>query len=485
MELKRIYNFWLTQMLIVSVVAVILGFIIAETDIAGAGALIALPFVIVYLVLVFKNPRIGLYTVLNLGFFANGMIRYSTAPFGLSLDIFLLITLIAALVKARHRDKIYLKNPFIYGIAVWAIYTFFEIMNPESRSFLAWFYSVRGTSLYMIQLIILTILLLNDPKEIRTFIKIWIVWSVIACLWGLKQLYFGVNHYEQMWLDAGAYKTHILFGRLRVFSFYSDAGQFGAAMGHIALVCLILSFGPHKFKRKLILWCLAGLFFWGMSVSGTRGALFVPLSGIMVYLFLTKNFKILSVGVIIVGLLFGALKFTNVGAGNYQIQRMRSAMDPNDPSLQVRLTNQRKLSAYLASRPIGGGIGSAGSWGQRFSPGTLLADTPTDSWYVKIWAETGIVGLCVHLGMVFTFIISGVVMIFKMNNDKMLRQMAMALFAGFVGIAFASYGNQIMGQAPSGVVVFMSLSFVWLAYRWDKRLKQSIPIAHQEFSHEL
>ncbi len=476
MNLQRIYNLWFVQVLLISTVAVVLGFIITQTDIAGAGGLLAIPFVIIYLVLLSRNPKIGLYTVLNLGFFANGMIRYSTAPFGLSLDIFLLLSLIAALSKSTNRNFKYLKNPFVYAIAVWTAFTFFEIINPESRSFAAWFYSVRGTSLYMIQLVILTMLLLNDPKEIKTFIKIWIVWSLTACLWGLKQQFVGVNHAEQLWLDVGAYKTHILFGRLRVFSFYSDAGQFGAAMGHIALVCLILSFGPVKLKQKLLLWGLSGLFFWGMSISGTRGALFVPLSGIMVYLFLTRNFKVLAIGVAIVGLLFGALKFTNIGAGNYQIQRMRSAMDPNDPSLQVRLTNQKKLSVYLASRPIGGGIGSAGSWGQRFSPGTLLAETPTDSWYVRIWAETGIIGLWVHLGMIFTFIIAGVIMIFKMKNDKMLRQMAMALFAGFVGIAFASYGNQVLGQAPTGVVVFMSLAFVWLAYRWDKRIIRTTSI---------
>ncbi|HVW95303.1 MAG TPA: O-antigen ligase family protein [Mucilaginibacter sp.] len=470
MTVQRIYNFWLTQVLLISIVAACLGYIIVKTGLAGAGGLIALPFIVMYVALIIKNPRIGLYTVLNFGFFANGMIRYSSAPFGLSLDVFLLLSLLGALIKSTSRDYKYLKNPFVYGIVVWTAFTFFEVINPEARSFAAWFYSVRGTSLYMIQLIILTILLLNDPKEVKIFIKVWIVWSIIACLWGVKQLYLGVNHYEQAWLDAGAYKTHVLFGRLRVFSFYSDAGQFGAAMGHIALVCLILALGPQKLKSKIGYFALAALFFWGMAISGTRGALFVPLSGIMVYLFLTRNFKVLSMGVAIVAILFCGLKFTTIGAGNYQIQRMRSAMDPNDPSLQVRLNNQKKLSAYLASRPIGGGIGSAGSWGQRFSPGTLLAETPTDSWYVRIWAETGIVGLTLHVGMILTFILAGIIMIFKMKNDLRLRQTTMALFAGFVGIAVASYGNQVLGQAPTGVVTFMSIPMVWLAYRWDKRI---------------
>jgi len=456
-------------MLLITGVAIALGIVLAETDLAGAGALIALPFAIAFIALIFKNPKLGLYTVVNVGFFANGMVRYTTAPCGLLVDIFLLITLIAALRKSTRRNFLYLKSPFVYAIAIWTVYTIFEIINPQSRIFAAWFFAVRGTSLYMMQLVILTILVFNDPKEIKPFMKTWIIWSIIAVLWGLKQLYIGVNHAEQMWLDAGAYKTHILFGRLRVFSFYSDAGQFGAAMGHIALVCMVLAFGPVSLKERVILLISGALFFWGMSVSGTRGALFVPLSGIMVYLFLTKNFKILSLGGVIVGVLFYILKFTTIGAGNYQIHRMRSALDPNDPSLQVRLSNQRILSTYLASRPIGGGIGSAGSWGQRFSPGTLLADTPTDSWYVKIWAETGIIGLWIHLAMVITIILTGCVLIFRMKSGTMVRQVAMAFLAGFVGVAFASYGNQVLGQAPSGVVVFISVAFVWLAYRWDKR----------------
>ena len=472
--LKNTYSNWIGQVTLISIVGVVLGFILAETDLAGAGALIALPFLVWYLVLLFKNPRIGLYAALNFGFFANGMIRYSTAPFGLSIDIFLLITLIAALFKVKKEQSANLSNPLVYAAIAWTGFTIFEIINPEARSFAAWFYAVRGVSLYMIQLIILTILLMDDPKQLTKFIRVWIIWSAIACIWGMKQLYIGVNHYEQMWLDAGAYKTHILFGRLRVFSFYSDAGQFGAAMGHIALVCLILSLGPVKFKQKLVYFAFACLFFWGMSISGTRGALFVPLSGFMVYLFLTKKFKVLLLGIIIVGVLFSLLKFTNAGAGNYQVQRMRSALDPNDPSLQVRLENQRKFKVYLASRPIGGGIGSAGSWGQRFSPGTFLAETPTDSWYVKIWAETGVIGLWAHLLMLFTYIITGTVLIFKMKNDLVLRQTAMAIFSGFLGIAFASYSNQVLGQAPSGIVVFMSLGFIWLAYKWDKGKGENI-----------
>jgi hypothetical protein len=59
-------------------------------------------------------------------------------------------------------------------------------------------------------------------------------------------------------------------------------------------------------------------------------------------------------------------KFTMIANGNDQVRRMRTAFDPNDASLQVRLDNQKILKGYLDSRPFGGGIGHAGDKAQRF-----------------------------------------------------------------------------------------------------------------------
>jgi hypothetical protein len=49
------------------------------------------------------------------------------------------------------------------------------------------------------------------------------------------QMTMGVDFAEQEWLNEGSYKTHILFGKLRVFSFFSDAGQFELIKGILAL----------------------------------------------------------------------------------------------------------------------------------------------------------------------------------------------------------------------------------------------------------
>src|SRR5665648_1298568 len=78
--------------------------------------------------------------------------------------------------------------------------------------------------------------------------------------------------------------THMLFGKLRVFSFYTDAGQFGAAQGQAAVVFGILALNVKNLKLKLFytLVALAGIY--GMMVSGTRGAIAVPIMGFALYL---------------------------------------------------------------------------------------------------------------------------------------------------------------------------------------------------------
>jgi hypothetical protein len=200
---------------------------------------------------------------------------------------------------------------------------------------------------------------------------------------------------------------------------------------------------------------------YGMMISGTRGAMAVPALGFMTYFLLSKNFKVLGAGIVAGAGVYVFLKFTTIAQGVYAVNRMRTALDPNDASLLVRLENQRKLSAYLASRPFGGGIGSAGSWGMRFSPNSFLAQTPTDSWFVKIWAEEGFVGLTIHLIILFYIAIKAGIMLWKMP-DSALRQKLVAIFSGMIGIYMASYGNGILGQMPTGIIMYMGWAFLFM-----------------------
>ncbi len=167
-------------------------------------------------------------------------------------------------------------------------------------------------------------------------------------------------------------------------------------------------------------------------------------------------------------LAFVFLKFTTIGQENYQIRRMRTVFDKEDASFLVRLENQQKIKNYMGKRPFGGGVGTAGNWGQRFSPDTFLADTPTDSWYVRIWAECGIIGLILHLAMLIYILIKCWLIILYKLKDPEIKQIMIALVSGYAGILLTSYGNGVLGQMPTGVLIYLSWAFIFISPKLER-----------------
>lgn len=448
-------------------VALLLGFFVYKGGLLAIIGMIGMVVALFFILNLYKNPKNGVFTALLLSFFVNGLTRYiPDGPLGLSVDFVLIITLLVALFSpVKHNGKNL--NSLVFWVTIaWFLFTVVELVNPEAKSKEAWFYAVRGVSLYQVFVIMIALMYMNSIKDIKVFININIVIITISVLWGARQIFIGTDAAETAWLVAGANKTHILRGVLRVFSFFSDAGQFGATAGYCGLVGLILSFGPFSFTTKMG-YRIAGLLgLWGMMLSGTRGALFVPAAGVFAYLVATRNIKVVIIGGIIVGSLYGFLKYTTIANDNNQVRRLRSALDPNDPSLQVRLENQKKFKIYLATRPIGGGIGTSGSWGIRFTPGTFLATTANDSWYVKIWAETGVVGLYLHVAMILIYILYGYYVIWNLH-DPTLKTYIMAIHAGYAGIAVAAYGNPILGQFPLSIMLYTTWAFFVIAPSLD------------------
>ncbi len=421
---------------------------------------------------IFAKPKFGIYLLIVLGFLVTGLSRYVMAPWGLTIDIVLILIYISLFFKGFGEKIHWSKSKSILTTlaALWMLYIILQLANPEVLSREAWFYAMRGVGMYQFLIIPLIFILFNKQTDLNTLFILWGILSILGSLKGIYQFEFGVDPYEQKWLDDGGGTTHILFGKLRIFSFYSDAGQFGASQGHAGVVFTILAlFYRANLKLSSFYLIVALLGFFGMVISGTRGALAVPAIGGIMFLILKKNFKILLIGLILGLGTYVFFAHTFIGQSNDQIRRMRTAFNPNDASLQIRLYNQNRLKSYLASRPFGGGLGATGNWGLRFAPYSFLANTATDSWYVMVWADTGIVGLIFYLFMILFVLFTGMRnILFKLKN-KNLRVQIIALTCGMAGIMVASYGNGVFGQMPTGVLMYLTMVFIFLSPEIEKK----------------
>ncbi|HCQ30579.1 MAG TPA: O-antigen ligase domain-containing protein [Flavobacteriales bacterium] len=455
-------------------IAVLCGYAAAKGGIVVAGIIGALPIGIWFMSKIIQKPFIGLMLALYMGFLLSGFARYIQGiPFGLSVDFGLALAWIGILFKDwKYTDFTPLKNDLSTIMLLWYGYIVFEIVNPESCGPAAWFYAMRGDGFYWILFITAIFMICRNPKYVDTFVNTILFFSVLGSLWGLRQLIFGVDDAEWRWLYVEGHEDqHVLFGKLRVFSYYSDAGQFGASQAQVASMCFIMALGPYSRKRKIIYLICGILTFIGFGISGTRGALAVPAVAGLLYLFLSKNFKILIIGLIMGGTAFYILKYTKAFQSIEQVARMRTGLSGEDASFLERLKNQRTFGRHLANKPIGGGVGSAGFWGEKFCPHTLMGHTPTDSWYVKIWAETGIVGICFHLFFIGYVIGKGGLIIWNLKDGKLMYKI-LGLYAGTGGIFLASYGNQVVGQPPSSLIMPIALALTFMAPMYDKMILQ-------------
>ena len=466
--LKGLLNrFWIIA------VSLLIGYYIAKNlghqSIAGGIMPVVGLGIACYVLVMFYYPKTIYISALLFGHLIAHIGRIAPGiPSGLSIDFLLAIGLGILVFGRRKQPFEQLKKPEFIAIFVWIGYTILEIANPISPGPVAWFYAMRSMSLYFILTPIVVCGFFTSPQDIKNLIYLFVPTALVMIFVALRQDAFGMNSYEMAWLNQGSIRTHFLRGQMREFSLLSDASTYGAYSAYMCVFFAVLAALPNKLPGRWLYLLISLLSFYGMMLSGSRGPLAIIGVGGMVYLIMSKRAAIASAGAVVGGGLYVFLRFTTILQGNYNVARLRSAFDPNDASMLVRKAKEAVLSVYMADKPIGGGIGSAGLWGERFAPGSFLANTPTDGLYSRIWMETGIIGLYLYLGLLI-FLVA--IMGYRLWNlpEGKVKQILLAMYSGFVGIVVASYVNEILGQLPLSIICYSTPALILLVEHWYKQ----------------
>jgi hypothetical protein len=420
-----------------------------------------------------QNPKAVVWATLAYGFLMKVFDReIGHIPWGTIQEGVIGLGFLTLIFTWYKYDWKRIRKDFFYLILAWFILSFLEIANPQHAAIQGWIQEIRSAALYPLLVVTMCYILIKSNRDLNTFILMIIIFSLIATVNGMKQLYIHPSPGEQRFLDEGGAVTHILWGKLRVFSFYSDAGQFGASQAQLGIMCIIMAMGPDKAWKKLGFAIAGMVLIWGMLISGTRGALVGVVVGGLVALLLSKNFKALLIGGMVLGGFLGFLKYTKIGDNVYQIYRLRTALDPQEASLNVRIVNQAKIRAYLSDKPLGAGLGTLGDAGLKYNGDKYISTIPPDSFWVKVWAMYGIVGFTIWFGIMMYILGKCSGIIWKLE-DNGLRVKMIALTAGFAAILMCSYGNEVINTSPSSYIVYISWVLVSLAPEFDKEIREN------------
>jgi len=444
--------------------------IFLRTGLVPAMVLSFAPLTGYMLIRMIERPLLSFLGLFVVNYFIMGLTRYIPGiPAGIVMDAFLLLTLMFVLFRTRDRTVGWSdsRNLLTLFSGIWLVYCILLVFNPET-SLANWAAGVRGLALYLFLFPLFTSLLLNQYKFLKIFLFVWSLLTLFAVIKALVQKFFGFDAAELYWLNVtGGRSTHIIFSGARYFSFFTDAASFGCNMGMSLVVFSVTAFYIRPKSLQLYYIAIALLAGYGMMISGTRAAMAVPFVGFTFFILLSKQWKIIIPGIILIIMVFVFFKFTYIGHGNTEIRRMRSAFNvTQDASFKLRNTNQDKMRVFMQEHPFGIGIGEA----KRTEPGDYMYQLPTDSSLVYIWVETGIVGLVFFIFIfLVTFVKGSYDILFKIQN-RQLRGLISALLAGTAGLLVSAYGNEILQQFPNGPIVYMCMAFIFLGRKFDKAI---------------
>jgi len=428
-----------------------------------------LPLIVIFVYVAFKWPYFVFWGLIlvnyNLQLFLFNQWLPSGVPLSLYNELFEIVLIAIALIDFR-KDHHWRRSMNLMGFAIllWVLLCAVEVFNDTCSLGInvgAWFTGFRLIAFQLVYFLLIFSIYINSPEVLTKYLRIWALLALFSVYWTYKQKYIGMNPYELARIHAWG-STHFVNGIIRYWSTFSDAANYGCNAAATSVAFLVIGL-TSKFNIDRILFIIIGFaVLWGMFQSGTRTALACFFIGLIVYVFLSKSVKF-AVPIILFGLIsFCLLAFTNIGQGNNQIRRMRSALNRNDASANVRDINKATMAKYLKDAPWGIGIGIRSGDVPARNKYVVMSYIAPDSEYVYMWIHTGIIGVTIFaISMCIMFVGACRIVLFRLKN-KSLIGIGAGLCCAFAAIQLGAYLNQVLYQFPNGLIFFGGLAIVYV-----------------------
>lgn len=449
------------------------------------------PLLIIAIYALFSWRRSAFWALIIVNFFVqmkDSPTHYIPIPMSLWDEMLELLLIAIAIIDVR--EKLHFEkclNFMFLGIIIWCGLCSLQLLNNTCNlgiDISGWFTSFRLMALHLVWILLIFSVYISSPKILINYLRLWACLSLFAAFWTWKQVNIGFTPSEYAWLYYGpGQTTHLLNAGtlIRYFSTFSDAANYGCNAAASSVTFLILAI-TSKIKGEKIFFLIVSIcVIWGMFQSGTRTAIFCMAAGFMVYIVLSKSFRIAIPFSIFFVIFMSLLIFTKIGNGNQQIRRMRSAFNKEDASANVRDVNKAAIKKYIRDAPWGIGIGYNPSNIPANNKYNLLSNIPPDSEHVYIWVHTGIIGITVFaICMVIMWLGACWTVMSKLNSSSLVG-VGGGLCSAFVAIQLGAYGNQVLFQYPNGLTFFGGLAIVyvlpyieseWIEYEQQRIAKQ-------------
>lgn len=389
-------------------------------------------------------------------------------PRSLPNEILEILLLAIALIDVKESHFKRTGNMMLFALMIWCGFCTLEMLNDTCGlgfNFGAWYTGARMLAFQTLYVFLVFCIYISKPRILIQYLLFWGVLALFAVFWAWKQQHIGLTTYEYGWLYFGpGGNTHLIQAGtlIRYWSIYSDAANYGIAMASTGVAFIIFGITSKVKKFKYLFLFIGCACIWGMFPSGTRTAIACLGAGFILYIFLSKSFKIAIPFTILFAIGAFLLVFTTIGNGNQQIRRMRSAFDKKDASANLRTINQQTMKKYMRDAPWGIGVGMGMENVPANNKYRRMATIAPDSEYVFIWLHTGVIGITIFL-ITTAMILFGAcrIVLFSLKSPS-LRGIGAGMCCAFASQQLGAYGNQVLMQFPNGLVFYGAISVVYI-----------------------
>ena len=429
-----------------------------------------LPIIVLYIYVAFRWKMFTFWILITINYFIQMKDISMSLPIPMSLpNEMLQITLLAiAIIDVRETTHFHrAANLMLFALIIWCGFCTLEVLNDTCGLGInigAWYSGARLMAFQLLYIFLVFSIYISSPERLINYIKLWVCFAFFSAFWTWKQKTFGFTPVENFWIQNLGAQTHILNAGtlIRYFSTFSDAANYGINAAATIVAFTIFAITSSNKLYRYILLAITLFILVGMFDSGTRTAIFCMIAGFMVYIFLSKSVKIAIPFTIAFFVFLFILVFTNIGNGNQQVRRMRSAFNKDDASANVRDMNKETIKKYIKDAPWGIGLGMGASNVPANNKYTVLANIPPDSEYVFIWLRTGPIGLTIFvITTIFMFGGASYIVLFKLKNRSLIG-IGAGLCCAFVSIHLGGYANQILMQFPNCLIFYGGLAIVYV-----------------------
>ena len=432
----------------------------------------ALPIVVLLVYVAFSYTMIVFWSLIVVNYFLQFVNKLQMLPNGIPVSMYNelleLLLLGIAIIDARqspHFERT--ANLMLATLLCWCGFCTLEVLNNTCDLGIdvgGWYGGARMMAFQLLYAFLVFSLYITNPDRLMKYLRLWAILSLFSVFWTWKQVHLGLTPTENSWLQSSGRITHVLNGGtlIRYWSTHNDAANYGINAAATAVVYFVMAITT-KIRFDRFFFAITGaLIVWGMFQSGTRTAIFCLFFGFAVFLVLSKSLKIIVPSAIVGGLFLVILVFTNLGNGNQQIRRMRSAFNRNDASSNVRAINQEAIRKYIRDAPWGIGLGASYNNVPANNKYKKLSVIPPDSEYVFIWVHTGRIGITTFLILTAIMFLGACSVVFNKIKSRSLMGVGAGFCGAFAAIQLGGYGNQVLMQFPNCLIFYGGLAIVYI-----------------------